>query len=193
MGALQAQLDLTKAERDAHIRRYAELLEERRKAELQSGQNDRIESKREDGRGHGPQGIATQIAEETGLSQRTVRRALRPETKAVVAKLILRVSSPPGSGSGAPMPSDPRCAAKQRVPDRPRPIPRRTPDRESVQDGNPISPQSYSDALASSLGPIRPSISASKSALPAMAAISAKAICAIVSAKRSTSRISAAS
>lgn len=70
------RLDLTKEQRDGHIRRYAELLESR--AALQSRQNVAIESKREDGRGHRPQGTASQVAAETGLSIRTVQRALNP-------------------------------------------------------------------------------------------------------------------
>src|SRR5690606_32076759 len=69
---------LTKAERDQHIRRYAELLK-RRAEQLQSGQHVQIESRREDKRGHRPQGVAKQIADETGLSARTVKRALAPE------------------------------------------------------------------------------------------------------------------
>lgn len=60
--------DLSKEERDRQIRRYAEL--------LQSQQNASIESKREDRRGHRPQGVASKIAAETGLSKDTVRRAL---------------------------------------------------------------------------------------------------------------------
>lgn len=70
------RLDLTKEQRDEHIRRYAELLEAR--ANVQSRQNVAIESKREDGRGHRPQGVASQVAAETGLSVRTVQRALNP-------------------------------------------------------------------------------------------------------------------
>jgi len=62
--------DLTKDQRDQHIRRYAEL--------LQSRQNVAIESKRDDGRGHRPEGPASVIARETGLSKRTVERALAP-------------------------------------------------------------------------------------------------------------------
>jgi hypothetical protein len=69
------RLDLTKDQRDEHIRRYAELLD----ARLQSQQNAPIESKRADGRGHRPAGIPRQIAEETGLSVDTVRRALNPK------------------------------------------------------------------------------------------------------------------
>lgn len=70
--------DLSKEQRDAHIRRYAELLEARK---LQPGQIVQVESKREDGRGHRPKETAAIIAEETGLSQRTVRRALNPQPK----------------------------------------------------------------------------------------------------------------
>lgn len=78
------RLDLTKEQRDAHIRRYAELLE---KQKLQSPQNAVIESKRSDGRGHRPRSIAREIADATGLSDDTVRRALRPEP--VVVKMAL--------------------------------------------------------------------------------------------------------
>lgn len=70
--------DLTKDQRDEHIRRYAEVLAAMKEAELQSGQVVHIESKRSDGRGHRQKEVAAQIAEETGLSQRTVRRALNP-------------------------------------------------------------------------------------------------------------------
>lgn len=71
------RLDLTKEQRDEHIRRYAELLE----ARLQSQQSAPIESKRADGKGHRPTGIPRQIAEKTGLSVDTVRRALNPPPK----------------------------------------------------------------------------------------------------------------
>lgn len=70
--------DLTKEERDRQIRRYAELLEARKAAEAQSRQNVAIESRREDGKGHRPKGVASQIAEETGLNVRTVQRVLNP-------------------------------------------------------------------------------------------------------------------
>jgi ParB/RepB/Spo0J family partition protein len=66
--------DLTKEQRDGHIRRYAELLSQRQSTQIAS-----IESKREDGKGHRHQGIASQIAAETGVSKDTVRRALNPE------------------------------------------------------------------------------------------------------------------
>ncbi len=79
------RLDLTKEERDRQIRRYAELLERR---DGQSAQDAPIESKREDGRGHRPQGIASKIADDTGLSKDTVKRALSdtPERKALRAE-----------------------------------------------------------------------------------------------------------
>lgn len=59
--------DLTKEQRDQHIRRYAELLEARIVPQtapvLQRGRGQ-------------PKGIARQIADETGLSKDTIRRAL---------------------------------------------------------------------------------------------------------------------
>lgn len=69
------RLDLTKDQRDEHIRRYAELLEERSKIPVQQSAAVEI--------GYGkppprPKGVPRQIAEETGLSVDTVRRALRP-------------------------------------------------------------------------------------------------------------------
>ena len=72
------RLDLTKEQRDEHLRRYGELKEAQRSV-LQSTQNASIESKREDGRGHRQKGVAREIAEETGLSNDTVRRALNPK------------------------------------------------------------------------------------------------------------------
>lgn len=74
------RIDLTKDERDRHIRRYVELLEERETA-LQSKQNASIESKRSDGRGHRPKGVARKVAEQTGISVDTVRRAINPRPK----------------------------------------------------------------------------------------------------------------
>ena len=68
--------DLTKEQRDQHIRRYAELLAVRVNAEkLQVRQNDAPEYAKP------PQqvkGVASRVAEETGLSVRTVQRALNP-------------------------------------------------------------------------------------------------------------------
>lgn len=82
------RLDLTKDQRDEHIRRYAELLEARK---LQSPQVAVIESKRADGKGHRPKSIARQIADETGLSDDTVRRALNP--KPVFVKAVVEPES----------------------------------------------------------------------------------------------------
>lgn len=78
------RLDLTKDQRDRQIRRYAELLkarDEREAANIQSAQSAPIESKRDDGRGHRPQGIASKVAAETGLSKATVNRVLNPKPK----------------------------------------------------------------------------------------------------------------
>jgi uncharacterized ParB-like nuclease family protein len=80
------RVDLTKDQRDDHIRRYAELLHRAETELLQSAQNVAIESKRSDGRGHRPKGIVAKIADETGLSKKTVQRALNP-TPPKVAKL----------------------------------------------------------------------------------------------------------
>lgn len=65
--------DLTKEQRDEHIRRYAELLQKR--ADRIVPQNaEQISVQR--GR---PKSITTQVAEATGLSDDTVRRALKPK------------------------------------------------------------------------------------------------------------------
>lgn len=79
------RLDLTKEQRDEHIRRYAELLEAQASLVPQTAAPTELRS---DGRRKGPQhekAIPRQIAEETGLSVDTVRRALRP---APVANLV---------------------------------------------------------------------------------------------------------
>lgn len=65
------RLDLTKEQRDGHIRRYAELLEARKAIVPQNA--EQIEPKR--GR---PVSTVTQISQATGLSDDTVRRALNP-------------------------------------------------------------------------------------------------------------------
>ena len=67
--------DLTKEERDRQIRRYAELLE------ALPRQTVAPTEARVDGRRKGPQhekGVAAKVAEETGLSVRTVQRVLAP-------------------------------------------------------------------------------------------------------------------
>lgn len=81
------RLDLTKEQRAEHIRRYAELLEAQK---LQQPQTAVLESKRADGRGHQPKGIARQIADATGLSDDTVRRALNPKPPAEVVPISAR-------------------------------------------------------------------------------------------------------
>jgi len=62
--------DLTKEQRDEHIRRYAELLEVRRELSANLSNNSAPVGR--------PKAIATEVAEQTGLSSRTVRRALNP-------------------------------------------------------------------------------------------------------------------
>lgn len=66
--------ELSADQRRQQLRRYAELVAAR--ANLQSRQDVAIESKREFGRGHRPEGIASQVARETGVSVRTVQRAI---------------------------------------------------------------------------------------------------------------------
>ena len=66
------RLDLTKEQRDEHIRRYAELL----KAREVSPQN--AAQPKSGPQGGRPKSVARQIADETGLSDDTVRRALNP-------------------------------------------------------------------------------------------------------------------
>ncbi len=70
--------DLTKEQRDEHIRRYAELLEKRRSEILP--QNAAKLKTPENPKGAGrPQGVVREVAEQTGLSVDTVRRALKPK------------------------------------------------------------------------------------------------------------------
>lgn len=66
------RLDLTKEQRDGHIRRYAELIEAR---EVSQQNASKPRSGPQGGR---PVGIPRRIAEETGLSVDTIRRALNP-------------------------------------------------------------------------------------------------------------------
>lgn len=63
--------DLTKEQRDSQIRRYAELIEARSAIVCQNEK----QSPRPVGR---PKAIVTEVAEATGLSTQTVRRALNP-------------------------------------------------------------------------------------------------------------------
>jgi hypothetical protein len=84
------RLDLTKEQRDDHIRRYAELLEERRNT--QPRQNDAPVMA--DGRRRGPQhdkGVAREISEGTGVSLRTVQRVLNPPERSEPPKEVFDV------------------------------------------------------------------------------------------------------
>lgn len=69
------RVGLTKEERDEHIRRYAELLKEREAEARQLSAKMSDNSPAPVGR---PKAVSTRIAEETGMSERTVRRALAP-------------------------------------------------------------------------------------------------------------------
>ena len=73
--------DLTKEQRDEHIRRYAELIEARIVTQ--------VAPVLPRGRGQ-PKGLARQIADETGLSTKTVRRALAPKPAAEVFPIAAR-------------------------------------------------------------------------------------------------------
>lgn len=74
------RLDLKPAERDEHLRRYAELIEERRATERIVEQN----VKQSVGR---PKSIVTEIAEQTGVAPHTVRRALSPQVVPIKSAL----------------------------------------------------------------------------------------------------------
>ena len=79
------RLDLTKEQRDEHIRRYAELKEQRRL----SVQNETKVA--EPIMGRPKTSIAREIAEETGLSKATVHRALSP--KPVILKSVIEAET----------------------------------------------------------------------------------------------------
>lgn len=71
--------DLTKEQRDQHIRRYAELIEAK-DARVVVVQNEPKLSARGRSNEGRPKGVAQKVAEQTGLSKSTVRRALyRPD------------------------------------------------------------------------------------------------------------------
>lgn len=65
--------DLTKEQRDQHIRRYAELLEAMKADSIVAQDGEQLS--RPVGR---PKSINQQVADATGLSRETVRRALKP-------------------------------------------------------------------------------------------------------------------
>lgn len=67
------RLDLTKEQRDEHIRRYAELVAQSREVSPQTA-----EQPKSGPRGGRPKSVARQVADATGLSDDTVRRALNP-------------------------------------------------------------------------------------------------------------------
>lgn len=71
--------DLSKEQRDAHIRRYAELLEKRRAEVIVTPLAQ--QSQRAVGR---PKSITQEIADNTGLSRDTVRRAIKKENRRAV-------------------------------------------------------------------------------------------------------------
>ena len=74
--------DLTKEQRDEHIRRYVELIEAQRIV-AQNGE----QSPRPIGR---PKSAIQQAADNTGLSRETVRRALKPKPAAEVFPIAVR-------------------------------------------------------------------------------------------------------
>lgn len=71
--------DLSKEQRDAHIRRYAELLEKRRAEVIVTPLAQ--QSQRAVGR---PKSITQEIADNTGLSRDTVRRAIKKENRRAI-------------------------------------------------------------------------------------------------------------
>jgi hypothetical protein len=77
--------DLTKEERDNHIRRYAELLRARRE---QTGHDVQFNDpkKKQAGPGRGHKSIAGEIVSTVGLSKKTVDRALKPEKLLFLAR-----------------------------------------------------------------------------------------------------------
>lgn len=72
------RVDLTKDQRDHHIRRYAELIKAVEKEESERIVTQNAEQLPKAGRGR-PKSVATKVAEATGVSHDTVRRALNPQ------------------------------------------------------------------------------------------------------------------
>lgn len=70
------RVDLSKEQRDEHIRRYTQLIEQR----LQSRPKGTIESARDDKRGHRPKGTVAIVAANLGLSKKIVRAANNPKS-----------------------------------------------------------------------------------------------------------------
>jgi hypothetical protein len=77
------RLDLTKDQRDEHIRRYAELIEAKRRIVPQ------VAEQMPKPRGR-PVSVTREIASATGLSDDTVRRALNPKPPAEVIPIAAR-------------------------------------------------------------------------------------------------------
>ena len=73
------RVDLSKEQRDEHIRRYAELLKERELSAKVANNSPKPVGR--------PVAVSTQVAKETGLSERTVRRVLEPP-KPIVPKVV---------------------------------------------------------------------------------------------------------
>lgn len=71
------RLDLTKEQRDAQIRRFAELLE--RKEAAKPTQSAQVSASG----GRGNKSIATKVAEQVGLSRDTIKRALNPQPRPI--------------------------------------------------------------------------------------------------------------
>jgi hypothetical protein len=75
------RVDLSVEQRQEHLRRYAELLSEAEKEALEKLGQDVAVSTNKGGRGK--IGVAKKVAEQTGVSVRTVQRALNPQPKPV--------------------------------------------------------------------------------------------------------------
>ena len=73
--------DLSKEQRDQHIRRYAELIEARSAVSPQNAAKLSLRGRANEGR---PVGTVRMVAEETGLSVDTVRRAMNPKPPQLV-------------------------------------------------------------------------------------------------------------
>jgi len=70
--------DLTKEQRDEHIRRYAELLEAQEAAVISQQSASKLKTDANPKGAGRSEGTASKIARATGLSKDTVRRALNP-------------------------------------------------------------------------------------------------------------------
>lgn len=82
------RLDLTKEQRDNHLRRYVELLQARRDASKTIDAPMVQQSPRAAGR---PKSVITEAAEETGLSRMTIQRAVNRVSRADPPKEVFDV------------------------------------------------------------------------------------------------------